>query len=144
MTMKIGRFFIALCIAGMTVLPLAAQDNQPAGRKQSEYYYVNVPLDKIYPYRRGYVVQYRKGVTEQARAYLPLEWFHDAAGKGEVIRLKPGTTWPSLSVYYKNGEFSHVRLYVRREAGHESWGNIPQGVNIDEYFDNVDTIKLEF
>jgi hypothetical protein len=144
MIMRIGGFFVALCIAGMTVLPLAAQDNQASGEKQSEYYYVNVPLDKIYPYRRGYVVQYRKGVTGQARTYLPLEWFHDAAGKGELIRLEPGTTWPSLSVYYKNGEFSHVRLYVRREAAHESWGNIPQGVNIDEYFDNVDTIKLEF
>jgi hypothetical protein len=79
-----------------------------------------------------------------ARAYLPIEWFTEVAGRGELIPLGSGPTWPSLSVYYKNGEVSHVRLYVRRSQTHESWGNVPQGANLDSYFEGVEDIRLEF
>jgi hypothetical protein len=125
-------------------MPLAAQDNSSADDKKSEYYYVNVPLEKVYPYRKGYVVLYRKGVNQLAQAYLPLEWFTATAGKGDLIRIGSGTSWPYLSIYYKDGAFSHVRLYVRKEAGHETWGNIPLNINIDDRFENVDDLKLEF
>jgi hypothetical protein len=136
------RMLLVACALVLMALPAAAQNNSTV--TESEYYYVNVPLEKVYPYRKGYVVSYRKGVSEIARAYLPLEWFDGVGGKGELIRLGPGTTWPSLTVYYKEGEFSHVRLYVRREAAHESWGNIPQTTNLDEYFENVEDLRLEF
>jgi hypothetical protein len=126
------------------VMSVIAQQNTQGSNKESEYYYVTVPLEKIYPYRRGYVVAYRKGVNQLARAYLPVEWFTDAAGKGELIYMAPGTSWPYLTIYYKNGEFSHVRLYVRRDRGHSTWGNIPLSVNIDDRFENVEDLKLEF
>jgi hypothetical protein len=126
------------------VMSVIAQQNTQGSNNESEYYYVTVPLEKIYPYRRGYVVAYRKGVNQLARAYLPIEWFTDAAGKGELIYIAPGTSWPYLTVYYKNGEFSHIRLYARRDRGHSTWGNIPMNVNIDERFENVEDLKLEF
>jgi hypothetical protein len=133
---KTLRLLISTVILFAGLMPLAAQESSSADDKKSEYYYVNVPLEKIYPYR--------KGVNQTARAYLPLEWFTDTAGKGDLIRMGSGTSWPYLSVYYKGGAFSHVRLYVRREAGHETWGNIPLNVNIDDRFENVDELKLEF
>jgi hypothetical protein len=126
----------------MGFMPVSAQ--QISEGNESEYYYVNVPLERIYPSRKGYVVAYRKGVNQIARAYLPEEWFTDSAGKGEIITLGPGNSWPYLTVYYKDGEFSHVRLYVRRERSHETWGSVPSNVNIDEHFENVDDLKLEF
>jgi hypothetical protein len=140
------KFLVILILAVVLggVIPVIAQQNTPATSKESEYYYVNVPLEKVYPYRRGYVVAYRKGVNQLARAYLPLEWFTESAGKGEIIYTNSGTSWPYLAVYYKNGEFSHVRLYIRKSRGHSTWGNIPLGVNIDEHFENVDDLKLEF
>jgi hypothetical protein len=128
---------LAFVLGGLAPV-LAQEDNK------SDYYYVNVPIDKVYPYRRGYVITYRKGVNQQVRAYLPVEWFSDAAGKGELIYQGTGADWPHLTVYYKNGEFSHVRLYLRRDRGHETWGNVPLEVNIDEKFDNVTDLKLEF
>lgn len=140
--MKKLAFLIVLGAALADLMPLIAQET--AAKKESEYYYVNVPLEKVYPYRKGYVVQYRKQINEMATAYLPLEWFHGTSGKGEIIRLGSGSTWPNMTIYYKNGEFSHVRLYVRREITHESWGNIPQNVNLDDRFENVDGLKLEF
>jgi hypothetical protein len=116
---------------------------QESKYKESDYYYFNVPIEKIYTHRLGYVVLYRKGAHQMARTYLPLEWFTDAAGKGEVYGLNSGKDWPSMTVYYKNGEFSHVRLRIRRDRMHETWGMIPLNVNIDEYFQGIEEVKIE-
>ena len=115
-----------------------------SGRNESEYYYVNITLEKIWPYRAGYIVQYRKGLNRIGRLYLPSEWFASSASKGEIIQLPKGVNWPSMTVYYKDGEFSHIRLYVHRMQNHQSWGSVPQNVNIDSRFDNVDTLKIDF
>jgi hypothetical protein len=141
---------VALCIA-LASVSVFAQESSP-------YYYVNVPIQRVYPYPKGYVVTYRKGAIGSATTYLPIEWFEDdnrggdvadsaTAGDpplGEVILLGPGTRWPYLAVYYKDGEFSHVRLYVRKERSHETWGVVAVGVNLDDRFEGIDTIKLEF
>jgi hypothetical protein len=140
--MKKILFTILIGVLYLSSAPLFAQEISK--EHTSEYFYVNVPLEKIYPYDKGYVVTYRKGVNQLTQAYLPLEWFTEAAGKGELVVLPPGTNWPSLTVYYKAGEFSHVRLYIHRLKSHETWGNIPLNVNIDDRFENVDTITLEF
>ena len=129
---------LAVCAAG---IPVFAQSSE---RQESEFYYINITLEKIWPYRAGYVVQYRKGINRIGRLYLPSEWFSSSASKGEIITLPSGPSWPSLSVYYKDGEFSHVRLYVHRWNAHQTWGNIPQNINIDSQFDNIDTLKIDF
>jgi hypothetical protein len=123
-------------------LSLFAQEKRQF--KESDYYYVSVPIEKIYSYRNGYVVIYRKGVNQLARTYLPLDWFSNSAGKAEQIMLGPGKAWPYLTIYYKSGEFSHIRVYVRREVNHETWGVMPMNINLDEYFEGVEEIKLEF
>ena len=86
--------------------------------KESEYYYYNVPIEKIYAHRLGYMVLYRKGVNQMARTFLPEGWFTEVGGKGELVGLGTGKEWPSMAIYYKNGEFSHVRLRVRRSRSH--------------------------
>jgi len=128
-----------LLVAG---LPVFAQSKEKGN--ESEYYYKNVSLERIYPYRNGYVVQYRKGMNQLAQAYLPMEWFSSSAGKGEILTLPAGKAWPSLTVYYKNGEFSHVRLYVHHSASHQTWGTVPQTANIDDRFENINDFRLSF
>ncbi|MDR2103182.1 MAG: hypothetical protein LBP42_03650 [Treponema sp.] len=140
--MKKILFLAVIATVLNAVVPVMAVDI--SDDKKSEYYYVSVPIERIYPYSKGYVVTYRKGISGLATVYLPIEWFSTAAGKGELISMGAGSTWPHLTVYYKSGQFSHVRLYVRRESRHEIWGNVPQNVNLDEHFENVDDIKLEF
>jgi len=128
---------------------------------QSEYYYVNVPVEKVYPHRKGFVVTYRATGNRFERAYLPVEWFSpvtkaghdqknssvDARGeeisKGELITMGPGLAWPYMTVYYRDGAFSHVRLYLRRERGHETWGYLSPSLNIDDKFE-VETLDLAF
>ncbi|MDR0525998.1 MAG: hypothetical protein LBG90_09050 [Spirochaetaceae bacterium] len=143
-------------IFGVSALCLILAGGTSLGAQESgsSYYYVNVPIERIYPYNKGYVVDYRTSSTgtRAARTYIPLEWFSDRVGeegnavirKGDIIALGSGKSWPYLTVYYKNGEFSHVRLYLRKERNHESWGYIQMGVNLDEYFQDVSDLKLEF
>jgi len=135
----VAAVFVVFWVIGS---PVFAQDKQK--ENQSEYYYKNISLEKIYPYRNGYVIQYRRGINMIDKAYLPMSWFTSSAGKGEIVTLPVGKAWPSLSIYYKNGEFSHIRLYVHRVQTHETWGVIPQGVNIDSYFENVEELKLKY
>ena len=134
-----AAIFVVFLAAG---LPVFAQNQRD--ERDSEFYYVNITLEKIFPYRRGYIVQYRKGLFKYGRAYLPGEWFTDADSKGEIVVLPAGKAWPSMTVYYKNGVFSHVRLYVHHWASHQTWGSIPQKFNLDENFDYIENIQLEF
>jgi hypothetical protein len=111
---------------------------------QSEYYYVNIPVERIHIYRAGYIVEYRKGINKKGMVYLPYEWFTSAAAKGELVMLPRGAEWPTMTVFYKDGEFSHVRLYAHRWRGHRTWTVVPTPVNLDDRFKDVDTLKLEF
>ena len=140
--MKKILILIALVVL-VQAAPLFAQD-QSANFKESDYYYYNFTIEKIYFYRLGYVVVYRKGANQLARTYIPSEWFTEIGGKGEIVGLGPGSEWPSMTVYYKQGEFSHVRLRLRRERSHETWGMVPLSINMDEYFKDIEEVKLEF
>ncbi|MDR1862549.1 MAG: hypothetical protein LBQ67_01370 [Treponema sp.] len=140
--MKKFSFFVLTVLVSSLGLPLFAQEKRQL--KVSEYYYVSVPIEKIFTYRNGYIVVYRKGVNRMARTYLPKEWFANSTGKAETISLEAGKAWPYLTIYYKSGQFSHIRVYVRRERAHQTWGVVPMNVNIDEYFEGVEEIKLEF
>ena len=139
----IAVFCAAFFVVGLPVFAQDKAEDKQKNENDSDFYYKNISLEKIYPYRNGYVVQYRSGLR-MARAYLPIEWFSSSAGKGEIITLPKGTVWPSLSVYYKDGEFSHVRLYVHRSPSHQTWGTIPQTANIDDRFENVENLDIKY
>jgi hypothetical protein len=72
--MKKFVFTLVILTAIASFMPLVAQE---AG---SAPYYVNVNIIKVYPYSKGYVVKYQKGVMNDnlATAYLPGEWFTPA------------------------------------------------------------------
>jgi hypothetical protein len=110
---------------------------------ESEYYYVSVPIEKIYMHREGYIVLYRVGTHRFASAYIPIEWFADPTGKADLITTGSGSLWPNMTVYYRSGVFSHVRLTVRRDIGHETWMIASQYMDVGDRF-KVNEINLEF
>jgi len=137
--LTIAAVFAVFLVIGSSAF---AQNNRK--EQQSEYYYKNITLEKIYPYRNGYIVQYRRGINTIDKAYLPMAWFTNSASRGEIITLPQGKAWPSLSIYYKNGQFSHVRLYVHHLSTHQTWGVIPQNVDLDSAFEELDDLKIKF
>ena len=130
--------FVALFTLGTPVFAQRAPEDSV-----SDYYYLKVHIEMIWPHRGGYVVQYRRGgFRGTGRAYLPLSWFSTAAAKGEIISLPRGNAWPTMAVYYREGEFSHVRLYVHSSPAHQTWGTLPQNADINHFFEGVETINL--
>jgi len=111
--------------------------------KESDYYYFNYTIEKIYSHRLGFIVSYRRASNKISRVYIPMEWFNTIGGKGEIVYLGSGTEWPSMIVYYKNGVFSHVRLRLRKQSTHESWGVVPFNLMADELFEGIEELNLE-
>ena len=111
---------------------------------ESNFYYLNYPIEKIYTYRLGYMIIYRGNSNAMSRTFVPHEWFSAMGGKGEILYLGPGNEWPSMTVYYDSGEFSHVRLKLRRERSHMTWGYVPLNMNLDEYFQDLEEVELEY
>ena len=116
----------------------------PPDRRPSEYHYFTVFIERIYAHRLGYVVVYRRGPRGLAHAFIPESWFTEAGGRGELVFMRGGPQWPTMTVFTREGEFSHVRLRVRRDRNHETWRVVPFGANIDEYFQGIEELRLEF
>jgi len=141
--MKKIIILLAILLVFGNLAPLFSQQSS-SGNQGSEFYYFNVPIEKIFTHRLGYMIIYRRPSSNHlARLYIPNNWFTDIGGKGDIVGLGSGKEWPSMIVYYQNGEFSHVRLRVRTHRMHETWGVLPTSINVDEYFD-VDDIKIAF
>jgi hypothetical protein len=140
------KLLAAAFFAAVLGTALFAQNNQGGQggkfKSEAELYPRTIPVEKVYSYRKGYVVQYRKGANQMGRVYIPLEWFEGIAGKADLVTIPRGKGWPYMTVYYKEGAFNHVRLYVIRERGHESWGMVPITTNIDDRFEGVEELKL--
>jgi hypothetical protein len=141
----------ALCIVGM--LPLFGQDQNErrAGidpKHASDYYYFDIPIQKVYPYRLGYVVVYQTAPHRFATTYIPINWFDEKKPgenyKGELIWLAPGSEAPHFTAFYKNKKFAYVRLCLRRDIHDLTYGNIPTGVNLDDKFKPNDPPNIVF
>jgi hypothetical protein len=111
--------------------------------REENFYYINVSVEKIFPTKTGYVVQYLCPSSTVATIGIPNEWLTNAAGRAEIIKI-PATDWPTMTVFYVDGKFSHVRLYVHPAKSHTTWGNIPQGADVSKFFTDADSFNLQF
>jgi len=152
---------IILTVFLAVISPVFAQ-NIP-DEKKSNMYYVNVQIERIYPTSHGYLIRYLKTNGQMGTVGIPNEWFTDqntdnepdeevvgvsylytAAGKAEIINLPTGNAWPSLTIFYRDGQFSHIRLYVHRNMTHMTWGNLPQGTDLSRYFTGSESLDIQF
>lgn len=65
-----------------------------------------------------------------------------AGGKGVIVKgMDPA--YPYFSIFWKQGEFHSVKLYVHRDLQHESWGTLRLVPDISDKFD-IDSLELDF
>ena len=108
------------------------------------WYYVNVPVERVIPTVFGYVVQYRSSSSVIATVGIPIDWFTDQASKAELRYIYAPRGWPTMSIFYSDGEFSHVRLYVHRSRSHQTWGYVPAGTDVSRFFGDGETFNIQF
>jgi hypothetical protein len=117
---------------------------------QSDYYYTNTPLLKVYRHSLGFKIIYRTGDMGTAEGYIPMKWFQvdfDDKGnrlppKGELI-YSHGQEVPYLVVFYKAGKFDHLKLYVDNDSNATSWGFINTQQDLTKLFD-VTELKIQY
>ena len=139
-------FFVLAFVLSIQGMSLYAQFSPQAIPDfiESEHFYHTVSIEQIFIHRLGYIVVYQMPSSlYTSRVYIPHAWFTEAGAPGEVIYLGRGREWPSMTVFYRDGQFSHVRLRLRRDRSHSTWGVVPFGVDIDDRFQNVDGIVLQ-
>lgn len=137
--MKKRIFIVALLVvmvAGFSI----GQETQETGENESELFVHTVYLNQVFRHRLGFKVTYTAENLDFKQVYIPASWFTQAAGKGEIINTDSGSA-PYMDVYYRNGEFSHVRLFVRANPFHVTWGRLEDEPNVEEKF-NKETLEL--
>lgn len=115
--------------------------------QQSEYYFKSVPIAKVYLHDLGYRIVYQKADLDFAVFYVPETWFdlpedRNNAPKAELITAR-NRAYPYFSIFWENGEFSHIRLYLQRDLSHITYGDLDNPENFNDEFD-VETLSLEF
>ncbi len=109
------RTAIVLAILVVAAACLAAE--------ASAFYPVRVDVVKVYTHGDGVLVIYRKGSADIGQCYIPARWFI-SGGKAEQVRGNDAS-FPYMSVFYKDGKFSHLRLYVKADSHDPMWGVLP-------------------
>jgi hypothetical protein len=129
----------SLLLLGILLALACAQ----ASADESEYYYINVPIVKVYSHAMGYQVIYKVGSTRTASAYLPMSWF-DYPNSPNKVDYGWGPTFPYMTVFYKEGKMSHVRLHLNWDINDSRWGIFDQTVDGKALFEGVKELKLQF
>jgi hypothetical protein len=137
------KFSLLMVLALALLLPALAQE-AASQQDQNDIYCVNVVIEKVFPYTKGYAVIYRSGANKVDTVYIPREWFSFATHKAELHQLDYGRTRPSMSVFYKAGEFYMVKLYVSKYNADPTWGTVTTAMNLDGQFDGVETLKMNY
>jgi hypothetical protein len=135
------RLLRVLLILFMAAGVTFAQE-ETADEEEPVIFPVTVYLNTVYQHSLGYVVDYNDSELYFQRAYLPGRWFTAAAGKGEILYTMDRSV-PYMVVYYIDGEFHHLRLFVHENPFHPSWDQLPAGVELQDEFD-VETLQIEY
>ena len=133
--MKRTVTLVSLMFLLLGAAAIGAQDPDP------ELYVKTVGIMKILNHSLGYKVLYLKSSMEVGEFYVPHSWFK-AVGNAELV-LGNGQAYPYFSVFYRNGEFDHIKIYAADNIQHLSWGRLKAQVGDSSKFE-VETLNLEF
>jgi len=133
--MKRTVMLVALIFLVLGVFAVNAQEQDP------KLYVKTVGIMKILNHALGYKVLYLKSSMEVGEFYVPHSWFK-AGGKAELI-LGNGPAFPYFSVFYREGEFDHIKIYAAENIQHLSWGRLKRQAGDSSKFE-VETLDLEF
>lgn len=137
---RMKRIFVAsiLIVLALAVFPAFSQQAKTLDplatsiKNPSDMYPFRLDVVKVYQHSLGYRVVYRVGESDFADAYIPIEWFK-AGGKAQLIRSND-PSHPYMVVYYREGKFSHVRLFVKDFPKDPTWGILEPGPDVAAKF----------
>ena len=113
-----------------------------AEASESPYYVRTVAIAKVFSHEDGYKVIYRNSKMQYSSFYVPVEWFGGASSKAEII-YGESQSYPYFSIFWKDGAFDHIRLYLKSDRRDLTWGDLDSNTDWSSKFDGVETIELK-
>ena len=108
-----------------------------------DVYVKTVRIAKVYPHGLGYRILYFKSTMEYAEMYVPTTWFTFAGeGRASVI-WGESDEFPYMSIYYADGKFDRILLYLHSNMHDVTWGTLPPGMDLSAKF-NVQEPPRDF
>jgi hypothetical protein len=118
---------------------------------ESPMYAKVFPIVKITSHEKGYRVAYLTGHGDLKTVYIALEWFYpvseyktaDGFVRAELVRGM-GPAYPYLQVFWKDGQFHHLRLFVVQSYSDRTWGVVHVGEDFSAKFDPAKPLDLQY
>ena len=135
--------FVLAAILLLTSLPSFAQQAYSSTNNPKDAYYKIVPMLKVWSHQLGYMVQFWTTKNQIAQMYIPLTWFNQGVNSKADIFYGNLPEIPYVVIYWVDGKFDHVNLYVRNDFNSLSWGVLNQAGDLSSQF-NVQDVPKEF
>jgi len=138
--MKRAVVFLAAGLLLAVSLPSFAQEKK---NYPQDAYYKAVAIEKVWMHPLGYVVQYWTSKSQVATAYVPFTWFNQGVESKADITYGAGPGIPYMVVYWVDGKFDRLRLFVSENPNDQSWGVADSQAGLDSKF-NVQGPPLDY
>jgi hypothetical protein len=135
------KAFMAAAVAVLLLAgtPLFAQSQGYA----TTAYYKAVPILKIWMHPLGYLVQFYSSKLKVQQIYVPFTWFNQGVNSKAQIVYGSDNAYPYVSIYWVDGKFDHLTLYVRSDYTSSTWGVLEAATDRSSQF-NVQDVPLDF
>ena len=112
------------------------------GQEQPQVYVKSVPILKIFSHPEGYKILYMKSDMKVGELYVPHRWLSKSGGRAEIVYGKD-SSYPYFSVFYRDGKFDFIRLYVIEDVHDLTWGILKKTEASNAAFGG-DTLTIEY
>ncbi len=96
-------------------------------QQQKDVFVKSVPILKILSHKLGYKIFFLTQNMEISSFYAPISWFYGQRNKGKIIWGNE-QEYPYFTVVWEEGKFSYIKLFLKENMMHESWGALEASV----------------
>ena len=128
-------------IVVLAVLACSAAFAQQTTAK--DVYVKTVRIARVYAHGLGYRILYFKSTMEYAEMYVPTTWFSFSGGGRANVIWGESDEFPYMAIYWVNGKFDRIVLYLHSNMHDVTWGTLPPGIDLTSQF-NVQEPPRDF
>ena len=139
--MKRAVFFLAAVLLLLACLPAFSQQQQQPYPKDA--FVKTVHIEKIWVHPLGYEVVYFMSTYQMGTMFVPVAWFRGGVNAKAELIYGNSPEYPYFSIFWIDGKFDHVRLYVLENYSSRTWDVIDPSVDLTARF-NVQEPPKDF
>jgi hypothetical protein len=132
--MKKAGIIVAAGILLLAGLPAFSQ----AQAYPKDAYVKTVPIVKISVHEMGYKVSFFNSHQQLQDIYVPLTWFNKGPNSKADLIYDRAATFPYISVFWIDGKFDHVNIYVLTDFSSPTWDVLIAAGDLSNLFDVQD------